>query len=201
MNRGAAELGFGYKWFDRDIEEGPISEATWETAVFYARFAGWDWLTISAEGGLWDVEHEDFPGQPYARWTLGAGAVARAYSRGRIAVDATIAYNEIYDHDESAYRFDKRTNGLNVGVALDYRLTYDDHSLDLWAGPMFVEDSIENFAYGTDDPIESEPDANWGAAAGANAVLFKHASVFGYVLFIDHPQVRIGAALRLDGVD
>ncbi len=201
MERNAAELGFAYKWFDRDVDSGPISEPQWETATFYMRFAAFDWLTITAEGGSWEITHDDFPTQEYRRFTVGGGAIARAYTRGRWSVDATVTYNEIYDHDESAYMFDKRTSGWNAGALVDCRMTFGGQSLDLWGGPMYVDDSIENYPYGSDDPLESDPDAEWGAAMGASAVFFDYASVFGYVLFLDHPQPRIGLALRLSGDD
>jgi hypothetical protein len=199
MPRKAAELGYAYKWFDRDVESGPIDEADWQTATFYARFAPSDWLTISAEGATWDVTHEDFPGQEYRRWTVGGGANVRAYTRGRWSLDATVAYNEILDHDESPFEFDKRTTGWNVGAMVDCRLGLAGHSFDLYGGPMYVDDEIENFPYGADEPIESDPDAHWGAVLGASAVFFQHASAFTYVLFLDHPQARVGFALRLGG--
>ncbi len=201
MQRGAVELGVAYKWFDRDVETGPISEAQWETATFYGRFGAFDWLTLVAEGGTWHITHDEFPGQEYERWTVGGGAIARAYTRGRWSIDATLNYNEIYDHDDSAYMFDKRTSGWNAGVLVDYLFLFSEQSLDLWAGPMWVDDSIENYPYGSDEPIESEPDTRFGAATGLNAVLFDYASAFGYVLFLDHPQARIGLALRLSGDD
>lgn len=197
----SVELGFAYKWFDRDIATGPISEATWQTATFYGRFAASDWLTISAEGGTWEITHDDFPGQEYRRWAVGLGGIARAYTRGRWSIDGTVTYNEIYDHDESAYRFDKRTYGWNAGVLADCRMVFSGQSLDLWSGPMYVDDVIENFPYGADNPIQSDPDTNWGLTLGANAVFFEHASAFGYVLFLDHPQARVGLALRLSGDD
>lgn len=199
MEYKAAELGFTYKWFHRDVETGLIPEPQWETAAFYGRFAASDWLTITAEGGSWEVTHDDFPGQEYKRWTVGGGAVARAYSRGSLSVDATVTYNEIYDHDESTFDFDKRTYGWNAGVILDYGARFAGQSVDFWAGPMYVDDAIENYPYGADQPVRSDPENHWGIAAGAYGLFFDHASVFSYVLFLDHPQARVGLALRFGG--
>jgi hypothetical protein len=198
LEKHAVELGYAYKWFDRDVP-APVDEAQWEVASFFGRFGAFDWLTLVAEGGLWGIEHDDFPGQPYSRWVIGGGLSARLYRARHWDLTATVVYSEVYDHDDSDFRFDKRTRGWNAGVLAGSSFMFSGQRLDLWAGPMFVDDLIENYTWGFDEPLTSEPETQWGVAAGAYTVIFDYISGFAYVLYADHPQVRLGIGLRSRG--
>lgn len=199
LEKHAVEGGYAYKWFDRDVPS--LDDAQWEVASFFGRFGAFDWLTLSAEGGLWGIENDTAPYQPYTRWVIGGGATAPLYRAQRWNLVATVTYNEVYDHDESDSRFDKRTRGWNAGVLAGTSFDWSGQRLDLWAGPMFVDDLIENYAWGLDDPITSEPETKFGGAAGAYAVLFDYISGFAYVLYADHPQLRLGISVRSRGGD
>lgn len=198
LEKHAIEGGYAYKWFDRDFP-APLHEAAWEVASFFGRFGAFDWLTLSAEWGLWNLDDGAAPDQPYTRWVIGAGATAPLYRAPRWHVVATVAYNEVYDHDGSKSRFDKRTRGWNVGVLAATSIEWSGQRVELWAGPMFVDDVVENYAWGLDEPITSEPDVKFGGAAGAYAVLFDYISGFAYVLHADHPQLRLGVSMRSRG--
>lgn len=200
LEKHAVEVGYAYKWFDRDVP-APVDQAEWQAASLFSRFGAFDWLTLSVEGGLWSVEHEGLPDEPYTRWVVGGGVSARVYDARRWTLTATLAYNEIFDHDNSNSRFDKRTRGWNGGVLAGTSLVHAGQRLDVWAGPMFVDDLIQRYAFGVDDPIEVEPDTRFGAAAGAYAVLFDYLSAFGYVLHADHAQFRVGVSVRSRGQD
>lgn len=198
LEKNAVEGGYAYKWFDRTVP-APVDRAEWEVASLFARFGVLDWLTLTAEGGLWGIEYGDAPGQSYTRWVIGGAASARLYRAKRWNVTATLTYNEVYDHDNSPYRFDKRTRGWNVGVLAGTSFAFSGQHVDLWAGPMFVDDLIERYAWGIDDPLAIEPENSFGVAVGTYAVLFNYVSGFAYVLYADEPQVRVGVALRSRG--
>jgi hypothetical protein len=198
LEKQAFEVGYAYKWFDRDVPS-PQLEAEWDVGSFFARFGALDWLTLAAEGGLWGVEAADGTNQDYSRWVVGGAASARLHRAKRWNLTATITYNEVYDHDKSKNRSDKRTRGWNAGVLAGTTFAPAGQRLDLWAGPMFVDDLVESYAWGVDDPLAYNADTKLGGAAGAYAVLFDYISGFAYVLYADHPQWRVGVSLRTRG--
>jgi hypothetical protein len=53
------DVGVAYKWFDRDVTSGQLDEAKWEVATIYTRYGAWEWLTIGAEAGLWEIGARD----------------------------------------------------------------------------------------------------------------------------------------------
>ena len=197
LENKAFEGGYAYKWFERDLS-APQDVAEWEAASLFARFGAWDWLTLALEAGLWDLDG-DAPESKYSRWVIGGAVSVRVYQAQRFDVTATVTYNEVYDHDESENISDKRTRGLNAGVFAGTSLAPAGQRLDLWIGPMFVDDLVENYDYGLDEPISYEPNTMFGAAAGLYAVLFDHVSGFAYMLYADNPQWRLGISLRSRG--
>ncbi len=200
LENHAIEGGYAYKWFDRDVPT-PVDAAEWEVASIFVRFGGFDWLTISAEGGLWNVDHDGYPDDPYTRWVVGGGLAAAVYRAPRWSLTATVNYNEVFDHDNSDSQYDKRTRGWNIGLLAGTSFDLAGQRLDVWAGPMFVDDLIDWYSFGVDDPLTVEPDNQFGAAAGLYAVVFDYISGFTYVLYADEPQLRVGIALRSRGGD
>lgn len=196
LENKAFEGGYAYKWFERDISAPQGAE--WEAASLFARFGAREWLTIAAEAGLWDIDG-NAPASEYSRWVIGGAVSARIYQAQRFAVTATVTYNEVFDHDETENNSDKRTRGWNAGVLAGTSLATAGQRLDLWAGPMFVDDRIESYPFGLDEPVSYEPDTKLGGAAGLYAVLFDYVSGFAYVLYADNPQWRLGISLRSRG--
>jgi hypothetical protein len=159
----------------------------------------WDRVTLTIEGGLWDVEGDD-PAQTYERWVVGGGITARVYTRQRWSLDAHASYNEIYDHDDSNdSRTDHRTYGWNAGLLLNGSFAFRGQRAELYAGPMFVYDVAESYPLSSDDPVRLEPDQRVGVCAGAYGVLFEYVSGFAYVLYVDDPQLRLGVSIRSRG--
>lgn len=198
LERGAAELGFAYKWFHRDVTSGQTAAIEWEAASVYGRYGAWDWLTITVEGGLWEVDKEGDP-RHFTRWVVGGGVAARVYWRERWKLLATGTFNEVYDLDESQYRSDERTVSWTAALLADLTLGDGPHRLDVWAGPMFVDDTAEVYAFNSWDPEEIETEPALGFALGAYGVLYEYMSGFAYVVYAEYPQVRLGFSLRSRG--
>lgn len=198
LERRAAELGFSYKWFHRDVTSGQVSEIDWEVASIYGRYGAWDRLTISAEGGLW-FPRDDEDAREFSRWAVGGGLSVRLFQRDRWRLLATGTLNEVYDFDDSQYRSDERTVSWTAAVLADLALGSGAHRLDLWAGPMFVDDNTSVYAFNSPDPVDIETDPAIGLAVGAYGVLYEYMSGFAYVVYADYPQVRIGLSIRSRG--
>ena len=199
IERRAIELGLAYKWFDRDVQSGPVDELKWEVATLYARYGAFDRVTLSAEGGTWDVSHPDFPLSYFRRYTMGGGVAVRALERSPWEVALTAHYQTVFDNDASVWNFDKRTRGWNVDALLARRFSVRNQYLRAWAGPAYVDDRAENSLWGSSEPVVHEPESHWGLVAGGEMVLWNHVSGLAYVLFLDHPQGRMGIAWRIGG--
>jgi hypothetical protein len=196
LERRAVELGYSYKWFDRQVESQDNIE--WQTASLYARYGGFRRLTLYAEGGLWNLEDTE-AATSYSRWVLGGGFTGLVYQHHRWALDAHFTYNEIYDHDETALRTDHRTYGWNAGLLGRGSFVIKSQRANLYAGPMYVDDVAESYPFSGDDPVQAKPDQHWGVCVGLYATLFDYVSGFAYLLQVDEPQFRFGVALRSRG--
>jgi hypothetical protein len=199
IERHAVEFGFMYKWFDRDVQSGPVDELQWEVATLYGRYGAFNRVTLSAEGGVWDVDHPDFPRSYYRRYTMGGGVAVRVFERTSWEVAVTAHYQTVWDNDASSWDFDKRTRGWNANALLARRFVVGGQYLRAWAGPAYVDDRAENFLWGSTEPVVHEPESHWGVVAGGELVLWNHISGLAYALFLDHPQGRLGVAWRLGG--
>lgn len=199
IDRHAVELGVAYKWFDRDVESGPVSELNWEVATLYGRYGAFDRVTFSAEGGVWDVDHEDFPLSYYRRYTMGGGVAVRAWERSTWDVSVTAHYQTVFDNDQTSWDFDKKTRGVIVDALVARRFTVAGQYVRAWTGPAYVDDRAENFLWGSTEPVVHEPESHWGLVAGGEFVLWDHFSALAYALFLDHPQARLGMAWRVGG--
>jgi hypothetical protein len=195
----AFEIGLAYKWFDRDVQSGPVDELKWEVATLYGRYGAFDRVTLSAEGLASDVNHPDFPLGIYRRYTMGGGVSVRVFEQASWEIDVTGHYQTVWDNDASSWDFDKRTRGWNADALVARHFTPGGQYLRAWAGPAYVDDRAENFLWGSSDPVVHEPESHWGIVAGGELVLWNHVSGLAYALFLDHPQGRIGVAWRMGG--
>ncbi len=128
------EGGYTYKWFHRDLEPNKPIEMEWEVAAFFARYGITDRVTISFEGGAWELEHDDFPGMEWDRITVGGGITARIYEHRGYNYSGFFHYNEVMDSDRSYARFRKQTRGVITGLQVERRIKYRKQKIWLLAG-------------------------------------------------------------------
>ncbi len=191
LEHRALEAGYTYKWFHRVIESGS-NEIKWQAGSLYARYGGFQRLTVYAEGGIWDVDS-------YSRWVVGGGLTGLLYTRGWWSLDVDASYNEIYDLDETTARTDHRTYGWNAALVARGSFAVSGQRVDLYAGPAYVNDVAETYPFSSNDPVRTEPDQHWGACAGLYATALDYVSGFAYLLYLDQPQLRLGVSLRSRG--
>jgi hypothetical protein len=198
LESGSLELGYAYKWFHRDLESLVPEESRWETASLFFRYGAFGWVTLSFEGGIWNMEHDDFPGQYYRRYTVGAGASVDIWSYRGFAVSGSFHYSEIMDHDKSEYHFHKRIRSVIGGLFVETSYASWNQTFEMWGGLLYGYDEGETYAWGSPPAIEGDTDNNVGAGLGVGAVLFEHFVPFAQVVYIEYPQARVGFSLRLE---
>jgi hypothetical protein len=191
------DVGVAYKWFDRDVTSGQLDEAKWEVATIYTRYGAWEWLTIGAEAGLWEIGARDEEFREFNRWAVGVFASARFYQRERWSIFASGTYNDMYDLDQSELRSDERTRSWTAGVLAAFSFHGEKHRVNVFAGPLFVDDTIEAYPFNAEDPVTLDTDATLGVTAGVNGHVFRHLSGFASIVYADHPQARLGIGVRL----
>lgn len=199
LNRGALQMGYMHKWFHREMEPNMPAEMRWEVGTYFLRYGGFDWLTLSFEGGLLEFENDDFVGLKYRRFAVGAGVVTRFYRYRNWNLSGSFHYNEVWDHDDSPNHFHKRTRGTIAGLQIDRTFGYRGQSLALWMGPAYVVDVGENYPWDSTTPIRNESSSNFGIVGGAELVLFRHLAGIAYVVYADHLQPRLGVAYQVGG--
>ena len=190
------EGGYTYKWFHRDLEPNKPIEMEWEVASFYARYGVTDRVTISFEGGSWEIEHDDFRGTEWDRITVGGGITARLYDyRGRY-FSGFFHYNEVMDSDRSSAHFRKQTRGVITGIQANNKIRYRKQTVWITAGLAYVWDQGKNYVWGERPPLEDESEENLGLVLGANALIRGRLAPFAYVVYADYWQPRVGVALH-----
>jgi hypothetical protein len=200
VERRAVEFGYDYKWFDREATSGPVDQLLWEVASLYGRYGAFGRLTILAEGGLWSVDDRNIDDRSFTRWVVGGGATLDVYRHAAWSVAAAGAFSEVYDHDND-FQSDQRTRSWNVSLWAQVRFGSGAHRLALWAGPVFVDDVAQIYAWGAKDPLLADTDATVGGLAGVSGVLFWYVSGFASVTYVENAQLRLGIAVRSRGVE
>lgn len=199
LEAGVTEFGYIQKRFHRDMEPNHPREMQWKVTTLFARYAGYDWLTLSGEGLISDVKHDDFPGLRYQRFSLGGGVTSKLYGWRAWNLTGCLHYNEVFDRDHSANRFHKRTYGVIGGVQIGWSYGYRMLDANLWAGPMYVRDVAETYPWDANDPIKNESSGEFGFAAGAHVMLYRHAIGMVTVVYADYLQTRLGFAVSTGG--
>jgi len=197
LSKSSLELGYIYKWYHRDMEPNTPVEKDWEVASFFVRYGGTSRLTLSLEGGLWNVEHDDFPGMEFRRYTVGGGVGIRVLEVAGIGFSAFGHYNEVLDYDLSPPAFHKQTWGLNLGVLAEWSMTWKEQVLGIWGGPAYTLDESKNHAWNVRTfAYEDESATELGFVVGVNAVLWGRIVPSAHVVYADYFQGRIGIAGR-----
>ncbi len=199
LETGVVELGFMHKWFHRDMEPNHPSEMRWEVNALFARYGGFDWLTLSGEALISSFEHEDFSGLNFHRFSVGGGVTTRLYQWESWNFSGCFHYNEVFDREGTVSRFHKRTYGVIGGLQAGWSYDYRGHKLNLWAGPMYVRDVGETYPWDSNDPIRNESSDDFGMAVGAHVVVFRYGTGILNVVYADYLQARLGLALSTGG--
>src|SRR5512137_800617 len=71
LERHQLEVGYIYKWNERDFSSSFIGSEDWSVGTAYLRYGVCRWATLSIEGGIGTVDHEGFGDTDYRRYTIG----------------------------------------------------------------------------------------------------------------------------------
>ncbi len=196
LERHMLEVGYTYKWYERDFDSEFLGKEDWSSGAFYLRYGACRWATISFEGGIWTVHHEDFEDMDYRRYVFGGGLTAFCWQRSPWRVEASVHYSEIFDHDRSENQLHKNVRNVTAVIQAARSFTVRNQSLIVWGGPAFVYDQSRQYPWQTDAPRKDDTSHNLGFVMGVNAVLFGRASVFSHLVYADAFQPRIGVGMR-----
>lgn len=196
LERHRLEVGYTFKWYERDFESRYLGQEDWSTGAFYIRYGVCRWATMSFEGGIWTVEDDDFAGIDYERYTLGGGLTVRLWERPDWRIEISGHYSEIFDHDPSATQFHKNVRDMTAVLQVERTVPVRDQELIVWAGPAVVYNQSRQYPWQTTESVKNDTSNNLGFALGMNALLFERVDVFAHGVYADTFQPRLGAAVR-----
>jgi hypothetical protein len=196
LERHTLEVGWMYKWNERDFDSSFIGREDWSSGTIYLRYGVCRWATISFEGGISTVHNDDFENIDYRRYTIGGGLTVPCYRRADWLVEAAGHYSEIFDHDRSENELQKNLRDFVFAVQVERFFTIRDQTVVVWGGPAFVYDQSRQYPGGTYIPIENDTSHNVGFVLGANAVLFERVNAFSHVVYADTFQPRVGLGVQ-----
>ncbi|UCG52753.1 MAG: hypothetical protein JSW58_04160 [Candidatus Latescibacterota bacterium] len=196
LDKKDLEFGYIYKWFERDFESRFLGQGRWSVGAFYLKYGTCRWATLSVEGGISTVHHEDFENIDYRRYTIGMGVTTLLYDTTRFGVGMAAHYSEIFDHDRSQHRLHKNTRNVTVAIQTETTFSFERATIRLWGGPAFVYDQSRQYPWHSHEPQRNETSGNFGFALGANTLVIDRISVFGHVVYADAFQPRLGAGIR-----
>lgn len=197
LDRGVFEVGYTYKWFHRDMEPHPPVDKDWEVGALYVRYGLVRLVTVSLEGGVWEVTHREFEGMDYLRYTLGGGITVGLFEVRGILLSGSYHYNEVMDRDRSRFQFHKSTRGELLTIQAETGLRIRRIDATAWGGPAYANDESLNYLWGWSDPLRDESSDNWGVIAGVDAVAFDRLTFSAHVLYADYWQPRMQFGVRL----
>jgi hypothetical protein len=196
LERHAIETGFVYKWYERDFESAYVGQEDWSAGALYFKYGVCRWATLSVEGGISTVHHDDFPENDYRRYTIGTGLTSLFFTHSRFRIGVAGHYNEIFDHDRSDNQFHKNTRDIVVALQLEWTTKVRDQEMVFWIGPAYIYDQVRQYPWQTYQPVKGDTSNNLGLVIGVNMLLFDRASVFFNGAYADTFQPRLGAGVR-----
>ncbi len=196
LDRHALEIGYIYKWYERNFDSVFLGQESWSAGTAYFRYGVCRWVTMSIEGAIRDLHGDDIQGTDYRRYAIGGGLTAIVHSESTWRVEASGHYSEVFDHDRSVNQFHKNARDLLFVVQIERFLGAGDQSVVVWAGPAIAYDESRQFPWGAHQPVKDDTSNNFGFAVGLNAVLFGRVSVFFHGVGVDTFQPRAGAGVQ-----
>jgi hypothetical protein len=195
LPRGEFELGYSYMAYERDLPPAEPVTKEWRLSALFARYGAFGFLTATVQGGTWHVWDEDFDGQRFRRYVVGFGLTARVYERGEYTVAASAHYLDVFDNEETVYRFRKRTWNVTAGVQAERRFPFDAHVATPWIALLYVHDEGITYPWGTPIAQEGASESDLGAAMGLHVNLFGWLVPSAWVVYADHWQGRVSIAV------
>ena len=197
MDAGAIEIGYGYQWFRRDLEPIVPPENNWEIADVFIRYGAFERLTLFLDGGVWELEHRDFPGQSYRRYTIGAGVGIRLIDIGKYRMNLSFHFNELLDIDKAEYDFHKRIRNISACLYVERHFPVMEQTVGIYGGVLYSDVRGETYPWGSPPPVTGESENNFGLDVGASLLIADHFKPFAHFIFVEYAQARVGFALQL----
>jgi hypothetical protein len=196
IERHDLELGYMFKWYERDFESAYLGQEEWSAASFYLKYGTCRWATLTFEGGLWSVTDDEFPNNDYRRYVFGVGITSLLYSSPKFGIGVSGHYSEVFDHDRSRDQFHKNMRNITAAIQIQTAWQLRRTEIVLWGGPALIYDQSRQYPWQSSEPVRNETSGNFGLVLGVNFLFVEHISAFGYVAYADALQPRLGAGYR-----
>jgi len=196
IERHELEIGYMFKWYERDFDSAFLGQVDWSAASFFLKYGACRWAAITFEGGLWDVTDDDFSSNDYRRYVFGAGITSLLYSSSRFGIGISGHYSEVFDHDRSRDQYHKNMRNITAAIQVQTGWQLERTQIVLWGGPALIYDQSRQYPWQTSEPVRDETSGNFGFVLGVNCLFVEHISAFGYIAYADAFQPRLGAGYR-----
>jgi hypothetical protein len=192
--RGAVEVGAVHERFHREMEPSAYSDTRWNITSILVTYRVAEWFGVGMQGGISTFNDEDFAGSEFTRYSVGAIGSVRALRRGAWDVGANARFLDTFDQDSSPTLLHKRVRSVSASVDVAYRFVVAGQSGTVWAGPLFVDDLVQTFAWDAVEAVETTSGGALGAALGGRVVV-RVIALFAYVNYVDDFQGGVGISL------
>ena len=191
LEKGKFEIGYTYKLFYRDLDDGRTAE--WSNPAIFGRYAINGRWTISGEGFI-GMEYPDrSPEKDYRCVGTGAGMVVRIWEITPFQISISGHYYEVMWHDRSPIRHHKSVRSIIGAFRIQRRYTDLEHEATVWIAPSYINDTtLENTPWGSGKAVKTTFSNKLGFVLGGDLLMWKHVATFLHVVYIDYLQPRLG---------
>lgn len=195
------EFGVGREYIHRMVRysTGEKQEADWGRDAAFVRLGLTDRITFTVDGWVWhEGSTHDFPKRDYYNMSVGAAIGAAVLRRGDSRVRVAVRYYSCAWIDRSVQRMTKQSQRLTIGAALEQRLELARQELDIWLGPAFIVDWLEQrspWEEWVNYDSNSKSVNDWGAIVGGSIRLKGHVRLYDQLTFAQYWQGEAGLAV------
>ena len=167
------EIGFLLQDHRRTLRytTGSSQQPHWDRRAAYLRVRVNSAVALELNGLAWHPgSTKRFPDRDYFQYTVGAGVTMMPLRTGPYTFGLGAHLHAIGNIDQSPAHYDKRHRQLAVVVGASRRLTLSATTLDVWAGPVYAVDWLDQYPP-QDVATHARSERNIGGAIGGGLLV------------------------------
>jgi hypothetical protein len=155
-------------------------------------------ITLSAEGAVYNVKDNTYPERNYRDYIIGAGIISRIFDINEFRMALSFHYNEIFSFDRAPYEsghiytFHSNTRGVIGVIQVEKSFSFHSQNVTLWIANAYIFDEYIFYSSWDFIPYTYKSVDNFGFILGVNLMLFKHIEPFFHIVYADFFQPRVG---------